>query len=883
MDSPCRPAFLPLLASAFPICARQSSVLICELQIPITVHLWPRHPALPVRTRIASFSQKTYLSRMFRRAFLCSLSLLLLPVGFPLAGSSPKTVTAVRAEVAPVCDGQLDEPQWQTAPAAMDFTQFDPAEGARPTELTSVRLLYNDHALYVGVICYDAKPEQIVKQLTRRDRTSEADRFTVMIDSYFDRKTALVFSANVSGVQTDGILSQDGTVYDVTWDAVWTVGTRHFRDGWSAEFQIPYNALRFAQREDGSYEWGINFRRYISRKKETDEWVMVPRKEMLQISRWGTVQGIRNITPPLHLDLLPYVSTSGTYRSEGLNQGRSPAYDARMGMDLKYGLTRNFTLDGAIYPDFGQVEVDQAVLNLTVFETFFPEKRPFFVEGSQMFAFGTSIDLTSMPLFFSRRIGKAPSGNYSVVPPPGGTLEDNPLVTDILGAAKVTGRTSSGMSLGVISAATAEENATVKDAAGSRSEVMTEPRGLYNAVRVRQDLGGTSWGGGMLTAVGHQTQPSAFSGGADWNLRFDDGGYTFDGYVAGARSSSPTDRDGWTSRLLFSRIAGEHWLYVGSADFATRHYNPNDMGYFARPHDQGGYLQIRYREDFAGGIFRRYMVSMVPEARWNWDGIRTFGGVEAIGWSEFTNFWSTTLTYRRALSRYEDEERGIIGLRWLPPANAFELQVKSDERKDVSATVSGAYEADELQKKSFYGALALTLRPASWLELTPTVYAQRTRTELAWVFGSAPVSDPAVAPEPFSVFGDRDLDEVDMGLRGIMTFSRSLSLQWFVQVLLARGQYSNYQRAATSTTMVPYDYVSNPGYSTHDFNESTLNANLLLRWEYLPGSAFYLVWTQARYGDSGIYDQHFGERFKDTFTLPMENVLMAKVSYLLPL
>ena len=820
---------------------------------------------------------------MLHRSFLRSLSLLLLPLGFLLAGPTPKTVIAVRTEAAPVCDGQLNEPQWQTAKAAMDFTQFDPAEGALPTELTSVRLLYDDHALYVGVICYDSRPEQIVKQLTRRDRASEADRFTVMIDSYFDRHTALVFSTNVSGVQTDGVLSQEGNVYDVTWDAVWSVATRHFRDGWSAEFEIPYNALRFAERDDSTYEWGINFRRYISRKKETDEWVMVPRKEMLQITRWGTVQGIHHITPPLHLDLLPYVSTTGTYRSAGLDQGLPSAYETRIGMDLKYGLTRNFTLDAALYPDFGQVEVDQAVLNLTVFEPFFPEKRPFFVEGSQMFAFGTSIDNTSMPLFFSRRIGKSPSGSYSVSAPEGGVVEDNPLVTDILGAAKVTGRTNSGFSLGVISAATGEENAVIRDAAGVTSEVMTEPRGLYAAMRAKQDFGGTSWVGAMATAVGHETQNPSFSGGVDWNLRFDDGGYTFDGYVAGARASSATDRDGLASRLLFSKIAGEHWLYVASADLATRNYNPNDMGYFARPHDRGGYIQALYRENFAEGIFRRYSLSLVPEFRWNWDGIKTFAQVEATASAELTNFWRSTFSYRRILETYEDEERGIIGLRKLPAAHAFQLQVKSDERKDVSATVTGIYEADELQKQSIIGSLALTLRPAPWLEVTPTVYAQRTRTEVAWVFPDGNVSDPAVGQEPFSVFGDRDLDEIDMGLRGIVTFTRSLSLQWFVQVLLARGQYGNYQRAATSTSLVPYDYASNPAFSSHDFNESTLNANLLLRWEYVPGSTFYLVWTQARYGESGNYDQKFGETFKETFSLPMENVLMAKVSYLLPL
>jgi len=211
-------------------------------------------------------------------------------------------------------------------------------------------VLYDDRAVYVGVICYDAHPQKIVRQLTRRDRSSEADRFSVMIDSYYDRQTAFVFVANVSGVQSDGVLSQDGNVYDITWDAVWNVRTRVFQDGWSAEFEIPYNALRFAQQPDGVYRWGINFRRYISRKKETDEWVMVPRSETLQISKWGTVDGIRGIAPPLHLELLPYVSGTAQYETATNVHPWTKAYRGQAGVDLKYGLGTAFTLIGSGTP-----------------------------------------------------------------------------------------------------------------------------------------------------------------------------------------------------------------------------------------------------------------------------------------------------------------------------------------------------------------------------------------------------------------------------------------------------------------------------------------------------------------------------------------------------
>ena len=343
--------------------------------------------------------------------------LLLVLVALRAEGGT-KEITAVRVERGPVLDGVLSEDLWKQADAVLDFTQFDPVEGALPSELTSVRILYTDHALYVGVICYDARPQGIVRQLTRRDRSTEADRFTVMIDSFRDRQSAFVFSTNVSGIQSDGILSQAGMVYDDTWDAIWQVQTRVYRDGWSAEFEIPFHELRFAPQQEGEHGWGVNFRRYISRKHEISEWVMVPRSEQLQIPFWGTLRGVQGIQPPIHLTLVPYVSGS----AEVLQQvdGGSPQWGGQAGIDLKYGLANNFTLDATVNPDFGQVEVDRAVLNLTVFETLFPEKRPFFVEGAQFFTFGASLDNSPLPLFFSRRIGKQPSGASALEPPPGG-------------------------------------------------------------------------------------------------------------------------------------------------------------------------------------------------------------------------------------------------------------------------------------------------------------------------------------------------------------------------------------------------------------------------------------------------------------------------------
>jgi hypothetical protein len=788
-----------------------------------------------------------------------------------LAGNSPRSIQASRATAPIVLDGMLYDRQWEAATPVDDFTQFYPDEGAAPTERTSVRMLYDDKAIYVGVLCYDREPQKIVSQLTRRDRTSEADRFTVQIDSYHDHRTAFVFSVNVAGVQSDGFLSQDGNAYDLNYDAVWSVRTARHRDGWSAEFEIPYNAIRFSTQENGEYHWGINFRRYISRKHETDEWVMVPSSERLLIEQWGHVTGIRAITPPLHLSLLPYVSGTATFTSETATHPHQSDQTGRAGLDLKYGLSRNFTLDAAINPDFGQVEVDQSILNLTVFETYYPEKRPFFVEGAQMFEFGTAADHSPLALFYPRRIGARPFGSYFITAPPGGMVKSNPLTTTILGAAKVTGHSESGLSLGVLTAATDQEDAIVIDSLGNETKIRTEPRGTYTVVRLKQEVGGNSWIGGMATLAARQRTLPAVSGGFDWNLRFG-GEYTLDGYVAGVRSSSTrTTRDGSAGRLLFSRIAAEHWYYTASYNFFSANFNTNDLGFFAQPRYHGGYVELLYREPKAGGAFRRYGFSVIPEARWNWKRIRTLAQVDASFTVDWTNFWRSTLRYVLNARAHDDEERGIIGLYLRPVNHWLEAQVQTDERQPVSVSLTTDFRFDQKTKNSVSTLAGVTLRPASNIELTPLLYFERTRREEAGVVRGGRVASLAGQ----SLFGDRDVDEIDLALRGIVTFTRTLSLQFYTQLLLARGRYQNYRLLAGSRSFTP---LSNQTLN-YDFNLAIFDANVLLRWEFLPGSTLFLVWTQNRTGDAGIYPVNLGIRFRDTFKLPHDDAVLLKMSY----
>ncbi len=806
-------------------------------------------------------------------------------LAFDLAtgATSTRTIHAVRVSGTIRIDGILSEQDWTSAPVASAFEQFDPTEGAAATESTLVRVLYDDKALYVGFMCFDSDPNGIVGQLTRRDRRPQSDRVQVMIDSYHDHSTAFLFGGTVSGVQADGILSQDGRVYDDQWDAVWDFDAAVVPGGWSGEFKIPFSALRFAP-QDTAYVWGINFRRYIARKQEIDEWVMVPRKDapagtISSVSKMGHLLGMRDIHPPLHLELLPY----GVSRINSLAQP-APFSTTRelkgdAGLDVKYGVTNNFTLDVALNPDFGQVEVDQAVLNLTVFETFYPEKRPLFLEGAQLFSFGNMIDNQEMRLFYSRRVGRKPT----LIPQPdsGYQFVDNPQTTTILGAAKLTGRTDNGLTVGALSAITDREQAIEENAAGYRQPpITTEPRASYNVFRLKQDILDHSFLGMMATGAFRDQGLPSLSGGVDWNVQIDNGDYAVEGYVAGSQiSPSPgTRRSGGAGRIGLEKPQGDHWWAFSLYDFSSTNFNIDELGFYSQPREHGGYTEILYKEDRASEPLLRYSVAVQSDYRWNWDRINTVKDLELRTSWQFTNFWLFVTDMYHDFPAYDDANRMISTIPDIyrrPSRERFLATLQTDSRDPFVVSLTPGYYTSQKGLSTLFAIADLTIRPNSWIEFNPSITALRTRNEEAWAI-------PFLTDNSRYLFGDRDIDEYDFSLRGTVTFTPHLSVQFFTQVFLAKGGYSNLRELVGPDAFLPYDYFHSSSYLTQgnpDFNEKTLNANFVLRWEYLPGSTLYLVWTQMRYGNSGIYDTRLSRNFSDAFRLPMDNVFLAKATY----
>jgi hypothetical protein len=818
--------------------------------------------------------------------YLLTLSIAYVVFGETLVGGvSVKNIVASRVSAPPKIDGILNEDAWKLAVPITGFQEFDPDEGAPATEETSVRIIYDDDALYVGVLCFDSEPDKIVKQLTRRDRSVQADRFSVIIDSYHDHTTAFLFSGSVSGVKSDGVLSQDGMVYDVQWDAVWDFNAQIIPSGWSAEFKIPYSAIRFADQED-EYVWGINFRRYIPRKQETDEWVMVPRKDtppgtISSVSRMGNLSGIINIHPPLHIELMPYHVSKVNYLSQPSPFSLRKEYQPNAGIDMKYGLTNNFTLDLAVNPDYGQVEVDQAKLNLTVFETYYPEKRPFFVEGSQIFSFGNSFDYKQLRLLYSRRIGRQPRGYDYMALDTGETFSEKPEVTTILTSAKLSGRTNDGLEIGFLTALTDREEAVIRSSNGVESSPITvEPRASYNALRLRQNIWDNSTIGLMATSSFKQKYFPTLSGGVDWQIRTDDRQYELDGYLAGSiLKSSPSERcTGGAGRLAFGKLGGDHWLVYSAYDFSTKKFSINDMGYYSQPREHGGYTAVSYKEDHANEPLRRYGITSETDYRWNWDGNNTINYLEIEPWMEFRNFWQLSFDYIHNFPANDDANRGIIGLYRRPSTNSLSATIRTDSRHMIEASIQTGYTNTAKGAHTTFLWFQSTIRPLSWMEFTPGYMIIRTRNEEAWVT-SPNYPYYFYADGLYNLFGDRDIDEHEFSLRGTVTFMKNLSLQFYTQILLAKGQYTNFKELIGKDNLPLYDFENSLAYKDPNFNEKTLNANIVLRWEYLPGSTFYLVWTQGRHGYRGKYEQEFSNDFNDVFSLPMDNVILAKISY----
>lgn len=783
-----------------------------------------------------------------------------------LAGDNPQSVQAVRTETSPHIDGILDESVWQQAIPVTEFTQRNPDEGKPASEQTEFRILYDDEALYIGCMLYDSEPDKIVARLTRRDDEIESDRASIRIDSYHDHQTGYEFTFNAAGVKIDILQYDDANKEDESWDPVWDVQTKILPTGWSAEVKIPFRVLRYrTMPPDSENVWGINFIRIISRKQEDALWAFIPKSQTGFISRFGHLRGLRALPDPRPVEVLPFITARQSYEPQHTFVHRTQKFLGNAGVDIKYGISSSFTFDATINPDFGQVEADPAVLNLSTFETFYPEKRPFFIEGTQIIRFTTFGGEFGPGMFYSRRIGRALS-EEEVAVPPNGRIEALPSNTTILGAAKLNGKTNSGLSVGILQAFTEEEKAVVIDSNGNRSEQVLEPFAHYNVLRLRQDVLENSNIGVIVTSVEKNSRKPAFTNGWDWNLRFDNKTYALTGFLALSHTANRNQEriSGSAGKMTYSKIAGEHWLWSLSADYTSKNYNINDIGFFFSPNDYGGVASLTYKEDVPAAVVRNYSTSISLHERRTFDEITIFRNLRWSGQLLFTNYWRMTASTEVDVGDYDPFETRGHGPYRKPRNYSTSTYLFSDERGNVTGKLGQRFVWDSRMKFGSATEFGIEVKPVSWMTYELEIEYQRILNQEAWA-GS--VSEGAL-------FGDRTTEQLNFVFRSTVTFTRDLTLQWYSQLFLAKGHFANYRlfvRESDFTwTSTPYNY---------DFNRQSLNTNLVLRWEYLPGSIVYLVWSHARGGENSNYFTSAGNDFDETFRLAPSNVLLLKATY----
>jgi hypothetical protein len=790
------------------------------------------------------------------------------------AGDSPRSVRAVRTTTPPRIDGTLDDAAWGTAEPTAGFIQRDPDEGKPGSEPTEVRVLYDAEALYVGFTMDDADPAGIVSRLSRRDDEIESDQGSVRIDAYHDQQTAYEFSFNAAGVKTDILQFDDGAKEDASWDPVWEIQTSRSARGWTAELKIPFRILRYRSGEpdSGGQTWGINFFRYISRKQEVQRWAFTPKNESGFISRFGHVTGLKDLPDPRQLEVMPFMVTKQLYEPERGPLGRRQEFLGNAGLDLRYGLSKSFTLDATVNPDFGQVEADPAVLNLSTFETFYPEKRPFFIGGTQIIRFSTFGGDFGPGMFYSRRIGRAISPRELSVPP-GGRILEVPDQATILGAAKLTGRTDGGLSIGILQAVTQEERGTVADSLGRPSDQIVEPLAHYNIIRLKQEVLGNSYVGMIVTTTAKHSRNPAFTNGYDWNLNLGQNTYALTGFLALSHATNNAGEriSGSAGKVSFSRVAADHWLWGVSGDYTTTKYNINDVGFFFSPDDIGHNFSLTYKEDVPAAVVRNYSLSASYHQRWTFAGANIARDARVSGGFTFANYWGFEFGAGASHGRYDHRETRGNGLYEKPSELSASIELSTDHRNDVIIGIGERFSHNARGSEQMSSGVSIDLRPLSWIQTALEYEYSRVRNDEAWM------TNADTGSGRMSIFGDRSTDQHNVTLRTAFTFTRELTLQYYGQVFLAKGYYRNYRRLVGTSDFTPYP--ASADLSGEDFNSHALNSNLVLRWEYHPGSTLYLVWSQARDAEFSMPFTSFSDDVRETFRTAPANVLLLKVSY----
>ena len=850
----------------------------------------------------------------------------------------PRIFNAVRLQgPAPKIDGRFDDAAWNEGAWSGDYIQQLPVEGAAPSVKTELKILYDDRNVYIAIRAYD-DPALIHRYPSRRDDLA-GDITGVCFDSYFDKRSGFEFDLTAAGTKIDLVLTNEG--WDMSWDAVWHGKVGLEADAWTAEFQVPLSQLRYGTQEE--QVWGLHAWRWVDRNQEEDQWNLIPRNSTGRMQNIGELHGISGLPRYRHIELLPH--TVGRAEGQPVEEGNPYRDGARghatAGLDAKVGLTTDFTLDATVNPDFGQVEADPSVVNLTAYETFFEEKRPFFMEGKNILTLNLDsvqatgdvpVDAgTNEMMFYSRRIGQAP---HYVPDAAAGESVDMPDSTSIITAAKVTGKTPDGLSVGILQSVTSAEHAHVS-LDGVERERPVEPTTNYFAARLQKDWAkGNTVLGGMLTNthrwIGDPTLEflprDALTGAVDFVQYFANRSYVLEAKGAFSRitgdpaaitelqrnpvhyyqrpdadhlgvDGAATSLSGHAGTFRFARYGNSKWRWANATRWVSPGFDLNDIG-FLRQADfivneaSGGYVQTD-----PTGPFRTWGVTVERQDAFDYSGARTDAvtGVQASG--TFDNKWTVSASVN-AIEEPNDTRLLRGGPSMLTSGfwgTFFSASTDPSRRVVLGGQLRRQFGVEAGTHESEVSGL-LRWRVSQRLVLQPVVAYAKNLDDLQYV------ETAETSGGPRYLLGRIDQDTLAVTFRADLQITPDLSIQYYGSPFVSTGRYTTFKRVTAphaddyanrfhvlTNDELAYDGNSNQytvseagatyTFANPDFSFREFRSNLVTRWEFKPGSTMYVVWAQGRTAGIDQWDGSLGRAFNQLWNTPASNVLLLKVSY----
>lgn len=824
-------------------------------------------------------------------------------------------------------DGKLNDPAWEQVDWGGDFVGHEPEYNVAPSEPTQFKILYDAKFLYVGVRAHDSDPDKIVKRMSRRDGF-DGDWVEINIDSYHDQRSAFSFTASVSGVKGDEYISNNGDDWDSTWDPIWYLKTSIDSLGWIAEFKIPLSQLRFANKEN--HTWGIQFTRRFFRKEERSTWQPINPTAPGWVHLFGELNGIKGIKPQKQLEIQPYVLGSvETFPKEEENPFRDTGqeWNGNVGVDAKIGITSDVTLDLAVNPDFGQVEADPSRVNLSAFRLFFNEQRPFFLEGNNTLTYPTSGGRNN--LYYSRRIGGPPKGDAESDDV---DYVDQPRQTRILGAAKLTGKNEKGFSWGVMESLTNREIASVIDTLGQKRKERVEPYTNYVVARVQQDIdaGKTVFGAffSNVNRMGNDVNglellhDNAQSGGFDLDHNFKNRKYgmqlrgmvsrvegsqgaIYETQTASERffqrpnnfhrdlDSTRTKLTGSAAMFTFSKRSG-NWVWTLGSNYRSPGLELNDVGFLVQTDNVNNWLWTQYRVTKPTKFFRAQRYRVYAEENVDFGGVQTSIGTELnLRW-QFHNYWSFAQgTWIEGSSVSNADLRG--GPSFIYPGGVnYWYWFQSNPQKKLSFEFNNwVYFGFENYVENGGVSFEINYRPidAMSVSISPDISWRKNQLQYVDQFDSESASE--------YLLGRVNQETYSASLRINYNITPNLTLEFWGQPFIAKGEFdefkwvndsksSEYEKRFSLIDLETIDFDSEEALYTiddefefddPDFNVVEFRSNFVMRWEYIPGSTLFLVWSNNGYFDDQSERNGFGRLSSKLTGLEANNTFLIKYTY----